>query len=70
MKAFLAAILATIVCSLFAVDSIGAECHGPFCRVERSVRVERVRVERVRELELRGIKKVRTSVRWVARGHR
>lgn len=65
MKAFLAAILATIVCSLFAVDSIGAECHGPFCRVERGVRVKRVR-----ELELRGIKKVRTSVRWVARGHR
>lgn len=62
MKAFLAAILATIVCSLFAVESIGAECHGPFCRVERGVRVERVR-----QVERRGVDKVRTSVRWVVR---
>lgn len=62
MKSFLAAILATIVCSLFAVESIGAECHGPFCRVERGVRVERVR-----QVERRGVDKVRTSVRWVVR---
>lgn len=65
MKSFLAAIMATVVCSLFAVESIGAECHGPFCRVERGVRIERVR-----ELELRGVKKVRSTVRWAVRGNR
>lgn len=63
MKSVLSALVALCVCSLFAVESIGAECHGPFCRVERSVRVERIR-----EVKQAGASKIRKSVRWVARG--
>lgn len=63
MLNWLLSLACLLIVSLFAVDLIGAECHGGSCASTRGARVERVR-----SVERQAFNRTRSVVRVVFRG--